>query len=322
MSASSNAAQAARQPASRDSFARAQFEWLRQVAFDSSLPPTASRVAIALTQYFNRTHDGWAWMSQATLATDIGMPARTVRYALAHLIERGHLVTKRRGKMETSLYRLELKNSESDRQAIATHDRQTLATHDRQAVATHYGVTGKNQQSDRQESAQVTGKPLPTNPLNEPLEEPIEEESDSRRPVLVLEEGRREVGTLSTHRDSCAGFEDWWRQYPKRVAKAAALKAYRTVITKKLATVDELLAGAMRYAAEREGQDPRYTKHPATWLNGGCWADEAAMALISTIDEAGNVLDWQQQHHDRTPVNPHAARRDAAIAKMIADGIL
>jgi hypothetical protein len=260
-------------------------------------------------------------MSQATLATDIGMPARTVRHALAHLVERGHLVTKRRGKMETNLYHIALKNSESDRQAVATHDRQMVATHDRQAVATHMGVTGKNQQSDRQESAQVTGKPLPPNPLNEPLEEPIEEESDSHHPVLVLEEGRREVGTPSTHPDStCAGFEDWWRQYPKRVAKAAALRAYRTVITKQLATVDELLAGAMRYAAERGLSDPRYTKHPATWLNGGCWADEAAMEIISTIDEAGNTVDWHQP--DRTPVNPHAARRDAAIAKMIADGIL
>jgi hypothetical protein len=30
----------------------------------------------------------------------------------------------------------------------------------------------------------------------------------------------------------------------------------------------------MRYAAERAGQPPKYTKHPATWLKGGCWADE------------------------------------------------
>jgi hypothetical protein len=30
----------------------------------------------------------------------------------------------------------------------------------------------------------------------------------------------------------------------------------------------------MRYAAERRGEDPRFTKHPATWLRKGCWSDE------------------------------------------------
>jgi hypothetical protein len=73
---------------------------------------------------------------------------------------------------------------------------------------------------------------------------------------------------------SDADFESWYQQFPKHVAKAAALKAYRAVITKKLATPAELLAGAMRYAAERSGQDPKYTKHASTWLNGGCWDDE------------------------------------------------
>ena len=30
----------------------------------------------------------------------------------------------------------------------------------------------------------------------------------------------------------------------------------------------------MRYAAQRDGEDPQFTKHPATWLNGKCWTDE------------------------------------------------
>lgn len=99
--------------------------------------------------------------------------------------------------------------------------------------------------------------------------------------------GRRERSHSETEDDD---FETWYRQYPKRVAKAAALKAYRAVVTKKLATPDELLAGAMRYAAERSDQDPRYTKHPATWLNGGCWADEPVKSITGTIDSDANGL--------------------------------
>ncbi|MCP3469821.1 hypothetical protein NLM33_05690 [Bradyrhizobium sp. CCGUVB1N3] len=69
-------------------------------------------------------------------------------------------------------------------------------------------------------------------------------------------------------------FEAWWRQYPRRVAKGAARKAFKRVLAKKIATFDQLMAGVMRYGAERAGEDPTFTKHPATWLNGECWTDE------------------------------------------------
>ena len=46
---------------------------------------------------------------------------------------------------------------------------------------------------------------------------------------------------------------------------------------------------AKGYAIERAEEDPRYTKHPATWLAGGCWADEAAGAA-PLIDNDGNII--------------------------------
>jgi hypothetical protein len=67
------------------------------------------------------------------------------------------------------------------------------------------------------------------------------------------------------------GFDDFWRLYPKKVARTDAMQAFVRAL--KLATIDEILQGAMRYAAERREEDPRYTKHPATWLNKGCWSD-------------------------------------------------
>lgn len=69
-------------------------------------------------------------------------------------------------------------------------------------------------------------------------------------------------------------FEKWWRQYPRKADKGAARKAFKRVLAQKLASFDELLAGAMGYAAERAGEDPRFTKHGATWLNAESWANE------------------------------------------------
>jgi hypothetical protein len=45
-------------------------------------------------------------------------------------------------------------------------------------------------------------------------------------------------------------------------------------VADKEATPQELIAGAMRYAAARMGQDHEYTKSPAAWLRDGCWRDE------------------------------------------------
>jgi hypothetical protein len=263
-----------------DTFTSNQFAWLRQVAADGGLSPAASRVAIALTRYFSREQDGAAWMSQATLARDLGMPDRTMRHGLSSLIDRGHVVTKRRGRMETSLYYLALKTCDSDRQPIADHDRPAVADHDRQPVATHTGVTGKNLQGDRQKPARVTGNPLPTNSLKEPLEEPIE-----KRDSLPLDLGDEDSGrrSRSPSSDIDAEFEEFYRQYPRRVAKEAARKAYVSALSRCAVTPAELLAGVMRYAAERNGKDPQYTRYPATWLNQGGWADEAAMPIGNSV---------------------------------------
>ena len=48
------------------------------------------------------------------------------------------------------------------------------------------------------------------------------------------------------------------------------------------------IAGAQRYAGERAGEDPKFTKHPATWLRGGCWEDEPPANGGAVIDQHGN----------------------------------
>jgi hypothetical protein len=68
-------------------------------------------------------------------------------------------------------------------------------------------------------------------------------------------------------------FNDWYAIYPKHVGRGAAVNSY-TKARKNGATAEDLAAGARRYAEEREGQDPQFTKAPATWLNQECWTDE------------------------------------------------
>jgi hypothetical protein len=99
---------------------------------------------------------------------------------------------------------------------------------------------------------------------------------DNQPDASVRQTNRENQKRKPRKKDSTpSSFDDWWAQYPRHVAKGAALKAYAAAIKNGANPVD-LLQGAMRYAAERQDQDHQYTKHPTTWLNGMCWEDEPA----------------------------------------------
>ena len=68
------------------------------------------------------------------------------------------------------------------------------------------------------------------------------------------------------------GFEDFWSIVPRRIGKGAAEKAWKAAL--KQADKDTILEAMSRYAQQREGQDPKFTPHPATWLNQKRWLDE------------------------------------------------
>jgi hypothetical protein len=63
-------------------------------------------------------------------------------------------------------------------------------------------------------------------------------------------------------------FETFWSFYPKKIAKADALKAWKQAIKKK--TADELIALAKTYS---EGKLPehQFIPYPASWLNKGLY---------------------------------------------------
>lgn len=72
--------------------------------------------------------------------------------------------------------------------------------------------------------------------------------------------------------EETAEFEQFWRLYPRRIAKGAARSAWRKA--RSLAGLQELLDGVLRYATQTEGQEVRYICHPGTWLRQERWTDD------------------------------------------------
>ena len=65
-------------------------------------------------------------------------------------------------------------------------------------------------------------------------------------------------------------WDEFWKIYPLKVGKGAALKAFDKAI--KRATPQEIIDGAKQYAND-PNRNPGYTAHASTWLNADRWAD-------------------------------------------------
>jgi hypothetical protein len=81
-------------------------------------------------------------------------------------------------------------------------------------------------------------------------------------------------------------FDEFWKTYPSRKAKGAAVRAWKTALKK--ADADTLIAAAEAYARDPK-RDPEFTAHASTWLNQERWLDE-----VETPKQSGPVTVMDQ----------------------------
>jgi hypothetical protein len=91
-------------------------------------------------------------------------------------------------------------------------------------------------------------------------------------------------------------FDEWWAIVPKKVAKGAAERAYRTALTK---TTHEVLMQTTRDLVGWNALGPRqYIPNPATWLNGERWADETVASIPQRGQSTSGVLIPDDNYRD------------------------
>jgi len=107
--------------------------------------------------------------------------------------------------------------------------------------------------------------------------------------------GRARIAPLTTTEPSIEpsraldGFDAWWQTYPRKVAKPAAQRAWRSALERAdAATIAAGLAPWLTYWQARA--EPQFVPYPATWLTGDRWADPAPTATRSGA-AALDVLD-------------------------------
>ena len=70
--------------------------------------------------------------------------------------------------------------------------------------------------------------------------------------------------------------QDFWAEYPRKVGKFMARKAWIKVEPWDQETCDEIFSGLSRWLAywRSRGTEPDFIPYPATWLNQHRWEDE------------------------------------------------
>jgi hypothetical protein len=174
-----------------------------------------------------------------------------------------------------SINRLALDNGEGKhaiRQAISELER--------------YGYLVRDQVNDKRfaEAIWTTHDPFDL-PLSEkPLSEIPLSENQATKNNTLLEEQLLEEHTKNTKAKEL--FEEFWAEYPRKVDRAKALRAFKSALTR--ATFEQILAGAIAYKNDT-ARKPEFTKYPATWLNADSWENEIAPSPDSEAAERARI---------------------------------
>lgn len=252
-------------------FHRDKFLWLEQVHSDAELTPLAFMLAYALANLVNE-REGFAWPSIAHLAAKCRVTENGIKKVIRRLTERGHLsVEFETGRGRTNRYRWIVKEARA-----VTADR-----HEGQESAYRAMAQGTFRLPDEKGVTAVAPVHQKRgNPGSEKGQQAFRKGATPVTPTLIKESNYDLSYRLSSQRNAQSAanaFDAFWRAYPKKVALRDAIGAFTRAIER--APPDEIIRGATRYAAERVGEDPRYTKNPATWLAKACWTDPPPAAF-------------------------------------------
>lgn len=121
--------------------------------------------------------------------------------------------------------------------------------------------------------------------------------SENRKPIPYINTDI-ETDSISTSPDDDGennGFAEFWELYPRKIAKSAAQKAWRSLRLGDSVKGQVLADLHRRLAGEWSGKDKQYIPHPTTYLHQRRWEDEVEDTAQDTVqdDTVGPFGAWR-----------------------------
>lgn len=102
----------------------------------------------------------------------------------------------------------------------------------------------------------------------------VDVEVDASKSTTLVTASAATVSRADERRDWDEALSLLWPDFPRKVGKPAALRAWRGIRPQTQETFDAIEAGLVRWVAYWHGKDRDKVCHPATWLNQRRWEDE------------------------------------------------
>ena len=130
-----------------------------------------------------------------------------------------------------------------------------------------------------------------------PLENENENEDGKETDCVIKNQRVSNAEPVINHEILPSGFEAFWDEYPKKVGKQAAVKAYEKIPASVKALIVPAIK-AQRESAQWKKEGGRYIPNPTTWLNQGRWDDEVKPAAESAGRKTFTELIQEAQRHE------------------------
>lgn len=232
------------------------FAW-RAAIVASTLASTARHVALTLSLHMDGD-GGSCWPSVPTIAAETGLREETVRRHLAGLVAGGWL-DRRERPGRTPMWTAAVP---ADAPESTPRPAESDPDPSRQTLPLAPNATPRVSRVDPSRLTRVTPRAKREGSTSRGLQEDV---SKTPRPlVLVSEDAAPDIDAL---------FAAWYAEYPRKVGRPNALRAFRAHAI--AAGVDAVTAGLARWVEHwrAEGTEQRFIPHPATWLNQHRWDD-------------------------------------------------
>jgi hypothetical protein len=259
------------------------FNWLRGVLDDKRISIIHRAILVRLVVH--RQKDGRCDPGYDAVAKELGVDRKTVMRAVDVGVRFGWLSPPIRGRRANANFIFIFANQEVPPEKDFLSNQEVpfseLRSPSKRVKKSLKKVASRGKSKASTEHGHITGK---ENGQKNIYAAPADASLFKEESLPSGEQVEKSEPETNSERDE--RFEEFWRAYPRKVAKEAARRAFAA------AGVDPelLIAGAKRYANERAGEDPKFTKHPATWLNKGCWEDEASSPNGVVLDGATGEL--------------------------------
>lgn len=238
-------------------------DW-RNAIFDAEINYSAKLVALAIARYW--VADRLCYPSLSTISRDCSLTKPTVINAIKILTDTGFIKVKK-GELKY------LSSLQNFYELVGVDDGKSNGkSNGKEMVKPKVGQRSNDGKIDLLEIREEE---------NIGNKENIYTSQDKSCSVALKKKAKKEISE-----EVKKLFEKWWNIYPNKKSKPAALEKFNTLLAEKTVTFDELMKGAIGYSDEVdfEKTETKYIKHPTTWLNQGCWADEYKKHSYFTIE--------------------------------------